>query len=323
MGSPKCLVCQEDVRDKRSQRSMQGMSKEALLYTDALESYIQSKGLSLTAAELVAGAEGPAYICVKCGQTLCVVTKLKPQLDKINTCLTLIYDSAEQSTAWGSTPTSSTPTRSTPAHSTPSRSTTTRSIPAHSTPNCRTPSTPTRRRLALPTDQAPTSKRHKRDWVSTHSGRAPVLVVPFATTTRQYYLRTPSTRRAMVSLARGRHSGRALMRTKLWPSMVRFIVRTVVKEITQMNRSTSNFKETNLDTMRTFSWSSLWQQLRRKSRVLSSHEHHEDCRWGANYVLNCRNANEDTQPEGSILTVDSELDSAQMGSQEQGETDYR
>ena len=126
MASPKCLVCQEDVRDKRSRRSLQGMSKEALLYTDALESYIQSKGLSLTAAELVAGAEGQAYMCVKCGQTARDVTKLKPQLDKINTCLTLIHDSAEQSTAWGSTP-----IRSTPSHSTPSHSTPTRSIPAH------------------------------------------------------------------------------------------------------------------------------------------------------------------------------------------------
>ena len=78
MASPKCLVCQEDVLDKHSLRSLQGTSKEALHYTDALESYIQSKWLSLTAAELVAGAHGQAYMCVKCGQTLHNVTKLKP-----------------------------------------------------------------------------------------------------------------------------------------------------------------------------------------------------------------------------------------------------
>ena len=54
MASPKCLVCQEDVHDNRS---MQGTPKE-VLYTDALESYIQSKGLILTAAELVARAQG-------------------------------------------------------------------------------------------------------------------------------------------------------------------------------------------------------------------------------------------------------------------------
>ena len=58
MASPKCLVCQEYIRDKRSWCSLQGISKEALLYMDALESYIQSKRLSLTATELIAGAQG-------------------------------------------------------------------------------------------------------------------------------------------------------------------------------------------------------------------------------------------------------------------------
>ena len=50
------MVCQEDVRNKRSRRSMQGTSKEALLYMDTPESYTQteSKGLSLTTAGLVA-----------------------------------------------------------------------------------------------------------------------------------------------------------------------------------------------------------------------------------------------------------------------------
>ena len=57
MASPTCLACQEDVHDKRSRCSLQETSKEALLYMDAHESYIQHKGLSLTAAELVAGAQ--------------------------------------------------------------------------------------------------------------------------------------------------------------------------------------------------------------------------------------------------------------------------
>ena len=70
MVSPKCLVCQEDIRGKCSRHSLQGTSKEAHLYVDALESYIKSKRLSFTAAELVAGVQGQSWA----GASVFVVT---------------------------------------------------------------------------------------------------------------------------------------------------------------------------------------------------------------------------------------------------------
>ena len=103
MAAPKCLVCQDDIPEKRSRRSLEGASQEATLYTDALESYIHCKGLSCTAAEVIAGAEGQAYMCVKCGRTLRDFAKLKPQLEKIDTHLTTLQPAL-------STPTCGTPT---------------------------------------------------------------------------------------------------------------------------------------------------------------------------------------------------------------------
>lgn len=198
---------------------------------DALGSYLQSRDLGVTAADLVAGAQGRAYMCVKCGQTLRDAARLQPQMDKIATCMTTL-DSTEP--------------------------------PQRSTPQV----TPTRRRPALPTEEAPDPKRGRRDDVGARSSRTPVLVVPFARTTRRYYLRTPSRRKVMVSLARDRRPGKALLRTRAWPSIVRLVGRAVVKEIRRMNQSSSDFRGTSLDAMCTFSWRSMWQQLRRQSPTL-------------------------------------------------------
>ena len=198
MATPKCLVCQENIPEKRRRHNLQGTSQEAALYADSLGAYLQTRGLSSTVEDLVAGAEGQAYMCSKCGQTLRDADKLKPQLDKVDACL-MAHDTC-----------SSEP------------------VPQISTP--------TRRRPVLPTDEAPTPKRSRKAAVGARSSRTPVLLVPYPRTTRRYYVRSPSRRKLMVSLARGRHPGKAIWRTGSWLNIVRLVGKAVVKEIRQMNR---------------------------------------------------------------------------------------
>ena len=198
MATPKCLVCQENIPEKRRRHNLQGTSQEAALYADSLGAYLQTRGLSSTVEDLVAGAEGQAYMCSKCRQTLRDAAKLKPQLDKVDACL-MAHDTC-----------SSEP------------------VPQISTP--------TRRRPVLPTDEAPTPKRSRKAAVGARSSRTPVLLVPYPRTTRRYYVRSPSRRKLMVSLARGRHPGKAIWRTGSWLNIVRLVGKAVVKEIRQMNR---------------------------------------------------------------------------------------
>ena len=157
-------------------------------------------------------------MCSKCGQTLRDAAKLKPQLDKVDACL-MAHDTC-----------SSEP------------------VPQIGTP--------TRRRPVLPTDEAPTPKRSRKAAVGARSSRTPVLLVPYPRTTRRYYVRSPSRRKLMVSLARGRHPGKAIWRTGSWLNIARLVGKAVVKEIRQMNRTSTDYKATSLDAMRTFSWNS-------------------------------------------------------------------
>ena len=106
MATPKCLICQENITEKRRRHNLQGTSQEAALYADSLGAYLQTRVLSSTVDDLVAGAEDQAYMCSKCGQTLRDAAKLKPQLDIVDACL-MAHDTCSSEPV----PQISTPTR--------------------------------------------------------------------------------------------------------------------------------------------------------------------------------------------------------------------